>query len=857
MKLKFTVLFLFCGLIALAQNPSQGNGGQRPAGSAGPGGQRNAAATLPTSGDGKITGEVLDSISKVPVEFATIALFRKNDLKKPIDGTVTDEKGKFVLKNVVNGILAVRISFIGYEDKWVFPKEITDKHLNVDLEKVDLGMKSNVLNEITVTGQKEMIEEKVDRMVYNAEKDIMAKGGDASDVLKKVPLLTVDLDGNVSLRGNSNIRVLINNKPSTIMAASIADALKQIPADEIKTVEVITSPSARYDAEGTGGIINIITKKNNIEGLNLNVNSGIGNRAANLGLNGSYRKGKFGLNLNGYGRGMYNPSETYMNQNTIRSGFTQNTTQTGKSKDLGAFGRYGLGFDYDIRKNEFLSGGVRYGTRNFVRNSDINIYNEINGIGTGYNRNIDSKDLSGTVDLNLDYLRIFKPQKELSFSTLFSRTGLTNNFDTENTYSAGEDPFYQRNKNNNTNNEFTVQGDFMTPIKERQLFEVGLKAIFRTVESSYNYFTGNAGGITFTLDPNRPGGALDYSQNVSAGYVSYTASSKNKWTLKLGTRFEQTNISATINKTTQADIPAYFNVVPSVNISKNFNNGLTIKTAYNRRIQRPGIQQLNPNLNISNPQSYSVGNPNLRPEISDNVELGISGNLKKTYLNFSLYSRTSSNAITQVSTPIDSLPQVILTSYQNIGKEQSYGGNLFGNFRITQSFSINGGFELYNMYLNGQTVGSDGISKPVTNSGWVVSGRLMGQYAMKSGWQFQAFSFVRGRRINLQGYQGGFGMYSLGISKEINKKKGTIGLSADNFLTRGIKNTSTIHSDLINQYNENLRLNRGFRFTFSYKIGKMGINSQPRKKTRGVNNTDVKEGGGNDNATQAPGAGGR
>src|SRR5690606_12066458 len=176
------------------------------------------------------------------------------------DGTVADEKGKFVLNKVVAGEYKILNTFIGYANKTISNITLA-KGQELDLGAIRLSSNTKTLNEVTVTGQAALIEEKVDRLVYNAEKDITAKGGDATDILRKVPLLTVDLDGNVSLRGSQNIKVLVNNKPSTIIANSVADALKQIPADQIKSVEVITSPSAKYDAEGSGGIINIITKK--------------------------------------------------------------------------------------------------------------------------------------------------------------------------------------------------------------------------------------------------------------------------------------------------------------------------------------------------------------------------------------------------------------------------------------------------------------------------------------------------------------------------------------------------------------------------------------------------------------------
>lgn len=262
-------------------------------------------------GDGKVTGVVVDDSSQ-PVEYATVALIDPK-ISKPVDGTVCDDKGRFFITKIAEGTYKLTISFIGFETK-SFDVTIAGKNDHVDLGTVTLNTTAKVLSEVTVEGQKALIEERVDRTVYNAENDATTRGGDATDVLKRVPLLSVDFDGNVSLRGSSNVRVLINNKPSTIAASSVADALKQIPADQIKSVEVITSPSAKYDAEGTGGIINIITKKNTLQGATLNINSSAGIRGSNLGLNGNYRKGKLGLSLGGWGRANYNMHGAFENR---------------------------------------------------------------------------------------------------------------------------------------------------------------------------------------------------------------------------------------------------------------------------------------------------------------------------------------------------------------------------------------------------------------------------------------------------------------------------------------------------------------------------------------------------------------
>jgi hypothetical protein len=318
------------------------------------GGDRQRQTVIPGTaedtpkGSGKIKGILIDSMSKKPVEFAALALV---DIKtnNPIDGTTTDEKGAFTMTKVASGNFKILISFIGYKTKTINDVKI-DRKTELDLGSITLAPDVVQLNEVEVVGMAQLIEEKVDRLVYNAEKDITSRGGDASDVMKKVPMLTVDLDGNVSLRGSSNVRVLINNKPSTIIASSVADALRQIPADMIKSVEVITSPSAKYDAEGSAGIINIVTKKSTIQGGTLNIDTGIGNRGSNLGLRGNYRTGKMGFSLGGFGRFGYNMPGKSEN---MQVGKTEpfSVKQSSESHNKNAFGSYNLGWDYEIDPN--------------------------------------------------------------------------------------------------------------------------------------------------------------------------------------------------------------------------------------------------------------------------------------------------------------------------------------------------------------------------------------------------------------------------------------------------------------------------------------------------------------------------
>ena len=802
-------------------------------------------------GNGKIAGILFDSTTSKPVEFATIALLSVQT-QKPVDGTTSDDRGQFSLTRIAPGEYTLRVSFLGYQDKDITGIKI-ERGTEINVGVVKLSPDVRTLAEVEVTGQRALIEEKVDRLVFNAEKDLTSRGGDATEVMRKVPMLSVDLDGNVSLRGSQNVRVLINNKPSTIVAASVADALKQIPADMIKTVEVITSPSARYDAEGSAGIINIVTKKNTLQGLTLNVMSGVGNRGANLGLNGNYRKGKMGFSLGGFGRGFYNPAAGQLNQITRLDSITRRTSQSSTSKEQGLFGHYQFGWDYDIDKNNAITASVRFGARNRLSQQALTtslFENELLN-RTSY-RDVDSKDLSNTVDVNVDYTRqLGKPQQELSILTQFSRNNRTNNFIADLLDSRRIVTGREQNDNDSYNQESTIQIDYQSPIGRNQQIEMGGKGIFRQVFSNILY-SGTTGNIP---PPNR----LDYDQNVAGTYLSYTYTTKNKYTFKVGGRYEYTMINAQFGQENVSGdaIPDYGNFVPSINLSKNLKAGKIIKLAYNRRLQRPGIQFLNPNINFANPINRSYGNPYLRPELTDNFELGLSVPVKSVYLNMTAFARLTNNSIESVRfTDGDG---IITTTFQNIGRQEAYGVNLFGNVTLFSKWQIGGGFDAFYAYLTNNGSGTvDNIARQ-SNSGVVVMGRLHSSLQLGNGWGIQGFGGMRGNQVQLQGTQGTFYMYNLGVKKDFKNKRGSIGLAGENFLTRTMNVRTILETPTFTQNNLMQMYNRGVRLTFDYRFGKMSFDQPVRRRKKSVSNDDVKDGdGGGDNQQQsAPQQGGR
>ena len=824
-------------------------GQQSPAG-----GRPTALAGAPRTGAGRITGTVSDAATGKPVSYATVAVL-DGATGKVVNGGVCGDDGRFVLPGIPAGSYTVQVSFIGYKNE-ERPGVLVAAGAAVDLGKVAMEASAQKLGEVVVVAQKPLIEERVDRTVYNAENDQTTRGGDATDVLKRVPLLSVDLDGNVSLRGSSNIRVLINNKPSAIAASSIADALKQIPADQIKTVEVITSPSAKYDAEGSGGIINIITKQNNLSGGTLGLDTSVGTRGSNLSLQGSYRTGKMGFSLGGFGRAGYNTPGSYTNQQFIKDGrdnVLATSIQSADTRQNQAFGRSVLGWDYDLNKHNSLTASLSYGARNSHTYQDrLTTISSVRGNSVA---DVNVLDNSRTVDASLNYTHTFaKPQQEFSILTLYSRNDRTNNF-TNNTLSSDANTPGLRNDNPSNNQEFTVQADYQSPIGKNQILEFGGKDIVRRVNSTYSYFT--ATGANGEYVPKIGAGlnnGFNYRQNVAAAYTSYTLSLPKGVTLKPGLRYEYTTISADFKDGNAVNIPDYYVLVPSVNLSRKLANGNVLKVAYNRRIQRPSLQFLNPNVQQSNPLIITQGEPTLKPEYTNNYELGYSTIVKRANLNFSVFARNTTGSIQSVRVPVldaNNVPTgVQKVTYANIGQEDAYGGSVFASINSAK-FSLNGGIDTYYAVLNNK------VENPLyaaRNEGFVASARLMASYKLTEQWGLQAFSFYRGQQVQLQGYQSGFAFYSLNVRRDFAAKKGSIGFGAENFFTNSITIRNQVNTPLLDQASTNVLHNLSFKVNLSYRIGKLTV--APPRRGKSINNDDLKGDGGGGGGDIGGGGGG-
>ncbi|MCE6988655.1 outer membrane beta-barrel family protein [Dyadobacter sp. CY323] len=788
-----------------------------------------ASVTLTRAKQFKVKGILTDSATAKPVEFATVALLQNG---KILHGTTTDTNGAFEFEKVTHGRYAIQASLIGYATRNTGKFDVKSK--DVDLGNIPLAAFVQNLNEVTVSEQKALFEERSDRMVYNAEKDISIRGGDATDVLKKIPSVAVDIEGNVQLRGSGNIKVLINGKPSSVVARSVSDALKQIPADIIKQVEVITSPSAKYDAEGTAGIINIITKKNSLKGTNGSVSPNFGqwNNWPNASIN--HRDKGISLSANG---GFSNWRNKRM-MSQIRS-FSEADTLSLQDQEQWVKGNgknfYGtVNADWDVDSLNRIGAGVNYYNGRNTNGFDITFEETRQGIVSEYFR----RDMSRTYDwsgatFNLDYTRLFKkPKKELNLLMMYSFEGEDSDY-WANVHNRREQIFYrEKSYNINNNKEATFQLDFTNPLDSISTLEMGAKSILRQILSDYRIASAQDGSTNFVDMPDLAN-VFDYNQQVAAAYVVYSRTPKKNWGINLGARYEHTFIRANFLNGTRPFSNDYGNFIPSLSLSRSLPKNQQIRLSYSQRIQRPQFYYLNPYVNQSDSKNQYGGNPYLSPELTHSAEANYSISIGQTSINASFFLRKTKNAIESISS-VDS-SGVLKQIFQNVAENSAYGVNLSANAKIIKQWTVNGSLNLFYNVL-------ESAELKTRNADWMYRINLNSTVDFGKGYKAQLFGFYNSPRVNLQGRYGGFGFYNIVFQKEVLKKKGTIGVGYDNPFNRTISWRNDFVGPNFVQVQDVAMYRRGWRINLKYEFGKM--NGAPRQKKR-ISNDDKKAGEGN------------
>lgn len=798
---------------------------------------------------GKITGKIIDPATNQPVSYATISLMKEGS-DKVINGVLSEEDGSFKLTDIKDGRYALEVSFLGYETKKVEEVILTLKDPDYAVGNVSLAQDNIVLDAVEIKDKRALIENKVDKIVFNAEDDSSIAGGDATDVLRKVPMLSVDLDGNVSLRGSQQIQILINGKPSGMFSANAADALKMFPADQIKKVEVITSPGAKYDGEGSGGIINIITKKDNIEGIAGTVNASLGNRQNNANLNLNIGKGRFGFSANG---GVY-----YSVPNDADNSFTRTLVPTG----IVSFSREGvtnqsrLGFGgsasafYDFNAFNAINTSInlrgfgfdRDGTSEWFRlASDLTTKNSFNGTTFG-------STLNSGYDWNTDYTKKFadNEKRELVFAVQLSG-GIQSQDNTVRDVSATEN-FVLRDErifNDPDNLEVTAQIDYVHPVGKANKVELGIKSVIRTIDSAAEYFLFNEGTNSYdNLDGDRSNRFL-YDQDVYAGYLSYNFYI-GKMNAVVGGRYERTIINGDGDVSEQKFENAYNNFLPNIAISKTLSNFRTLKLSYSERIQRPSLRFINPFVNNADIGNVSFGNPFLGPELTKQIELGYNTNFVGISIFGSLYYRRTSELIESIVS--DQTVNRSRTTFNNVGLNNSVGVNIFMS-KTAGKVTLRGGGDV-------NTYDASGVIDGELRENSALAYRLFtsAELAISSSIKGDFTGIFSSPRYTLQGRNPSFSMLIFGVRKDF--KNSSIGIRVVEPWSEFKSFDSDITGNGFRQESSFAVPFRSIGVTFRYKFGKVNFKERRSK----IRNTDLKSGDdGNDGSGggQQGGRGGR
>ncbi len=746
-------------------------------------------ATMQAQKDVTITGKVIDKTTGQPLEYATVAFFSKAE-NRIVTGGITNEAGNFSIP-VPSGTYDISIEFISFKKQTIPDQKLsTDKNLGT----LSLEADTEALDEIEIIAEKTTVEIKLDKKIYNVGKDLTVRGGTVSDVLDNVPSVSVDVEGNVALRGNENVRILINGKPSGLVGINSTDALRQLPAESIERVEVITSPSARYDAEGTAGILNIILRRSKLQGLNGAITTNVGwPKSAGISGNINFRTG----DLNIFNTTSYDYREVPGNSSSYTRYFNREFDDNGnlivddpdtyldETNDYDRV-RKGLstnfGVEWYITDSASLTGAVSY------RNGD----NESNTTNTLIQ-----------LDENQEFVsqnNRFDPEEEtdnvLQYSVNFTKNfddgghKLTMDFQYEDN---SEDEFSavfvqgvnsERVSTLEDQSRILLQADYVLPIGEKSQFELGYRGNFNDQDTDYTVEFLNETTNEFELSTGLSN-FLNYREYVNAAYSQFGSKVGSKFSYLLGLRMESTRI--TIDQPTSGDYSKndYTGLFPTVNLSYELSENENVTLGYSRRIQRPRSWFINPFPSRSSVTSIFRGNPELAPSYSGLFDLGYYKKFGKVSLNTSAYYQHTTDAFSFISfdtgETVDVNGQtfsVIERTPINLAEEDRYGFEFTLTYNPIRKWNINANFNIFRQSITGTD--PNGFSLDNDNTSWFA--RLNNKYTLPGKIEWQTSLNYRGPSEDAQNKREGVFSANMAFSRDIFNENASIALNVSDLL---------------------------------------------------------------------------
>ncbi|PWK19765.1 TonB-dependent receptor domain-containing protein [Xanthomarina spongicola] len=799
-------------------------------------------ATIQAQKEVTITGKVLEKITGQPLEYATVAFFSQAE-NRIVTGGITDQSGYFSIPVPV-GTYDVSIEFISF-----IKQTLPNQNLNSDknIGNFSLEADTQALDEVNIIAEKTSVEIKLDKKIYNVGKDLTVRGGTVSDVLDNIPSVSVDVEGNVALRGNENVRILINGKPSGLVGLNSTDALRQLPAESIERVEVITSPSARYDAEGTAGILNIILRRSKLQGLNGAVTTSIGYpKSAGISGNINYRTGDGDLNI--FNTTSYNYREVPGNSSSYTQYFNKEYDDNGNLIVDNPDSYLDETNDYDrVRKGLSTNFGLEW----YVTDS-------ASLIGSISYRNGDNESNTTNTLIQLDENQQFvsqnnrfDPEEETDKVIQYS-LNFTKDFDT-----SGEkltmDFQYEDNSEDeysgvllegiNTENVATLedqtrillQADYVLPIGEKSQFELGYRGNFNDQDTDYTieFLDENTG--QFVVNDSLSN-FLNYREYINAAYTQFGSKVGSKFSYLLGLRLESTRI--TVDQPTSGDYSKndYTGLFPTVNLSYELSEDENITLGYSRRIQRPRSYFINPFPSRSSITSVFRGNPELAPSYSGLFDLGYYKKFGKVSLNTSAYFQHATDVFSFISfdtgIPVTVNGQeftIIERTPINLAEEDRYGFEFTVGYNHSRKWNINANFNIFKQSLTGTA--PNGLSLDNDNTSWFA--RLNNKYTLPGQIEWQTSLSYRGPSEDAQNKREGIFSTNMAFSKDVFNENASLALNVSDLLNsrkRKMDTTTPTYTGTSEfQWRE-----RSITLSFTYRF-----NQQKKRQQRGYGGDDM------------------
>ena len=776
-------------------------------------------AQKPEGKEVKVTGSVIDEETKQPLEYATIAFFSKHQ-NKIVTGGITDSKGNFSIP-VITGVYDITIEYISFKTITIPNKNILK---NENLGRFSLEINAESLDEIEIIAERTTVEIRLDKKIYNVGKDLTVSGGNVSDVLDNVPSVSVDAEGNVALRGNDNVRILINGKPSGLVGLNSTEALRQLPAEAIEKVEVITSPSARYEAEGTAGILNIILRRSKLLGLNGSITANVADPdAAGISGNINYRTG----NVNIFNTSSYRYDETVGRWYNDVQYFNNNVPNLDEKRDWTNI-RKGLttntGIEWYINDSASITSSVVYRDNNSENNSINKLvqFNKINNTTSESERRDPEIQEDKTIQYAFNFTKNFEASDhKLSFDFQYEDSNQDqNSLITINGLESEKVSTLEDQQN------ILLQSDYVLPIGEKSQIELGYRGDFNTRATDFRVDILNLDTQKFEINNNLTN-LFNFKQYITAIYAQF-GSKIDKFSYLLGLRYENTRI--TLDQPTTGDFSKKIidGLFPTVNLNYEISDSQSFTLGYNRRTRRPRGFMLNPFPSRSSITNVFQGNPDLNPTFSGTFELGYLNKLEKLTISSSIYYSQSKDIMTFVSRRTNE--SVIVNGEEfpviergpvNLGKDKRYGFELNLNYNPTRKWRINSDLNIFKFERNGSF---NGVDLSANNLTWTA--RLTNKLTLPHNIDWQTNINYRGPSQDAQNSRKGVLSTNLAFSKDVFKEKASIAFNIRDLFNSAFY-SNDITAETFTAYQEiQFRGGRTFNLAFTYRF------NQKKKRER-------------------------